>query len=146
MLAPIFLFNPTNLLEHKVRSPSSISFLFFNNPIVSYMTSGSIKNFDELEFVDCDKFAKTSLRYGPNYDDFDKTSLSSWLKYPQCTFMTENKKKRHRYRGVHDVLWKHHEKSVIEGNISCSHRCTNISFVFFVSLYVSFLFFSISIN
>ena len=56
------------------------------------MTSGSIKNFDELEFVDCDKFAKTSLRYGPNYDDFDKTSLSSGLKYPQCTFMTENKK------------------------------------------------------
>ena len=92
MLAPIFLFNPTNLLEHKVRSPSSISFLFFNNPIVSYMTSGSIKNFDELEFVDCDKFAKTSLRYGPNYDDFDKTSLSSGLQYLQCTSMTENKK------------------------------------------------------
>ena len=83
------------------------------------MTRGSIKNFDELEFVDCDKFAKTSLRYGPNYDDFDKTLLSSWLKYPQYTFMTENKKKRHRYRRVHDVLWKRHEKSVIEGNISC---------------------------
>ena len=39
-------------------------------------------NFDKFEFVDCDEFAKMSLRCGPNCDEIDKTSLSSGLQYP----------------------------------------------------------------